>query len=97
MGGMPLLLAHRDIIYEDDAILLPGHAYFNCVFRRCTIHARDGQTYLEKCSFENCVWHFDSIVSNADQIQALRQLLEFAESSVVQEPAPPPGETEPKS
>ena len=81
---MPLLLMHRDTVFEDDTVLLRGNAFVNCTFRRCTLVFRDGVSMLESCSFESCIWHIDYVVSDREEAEALVRMLGFIEQGLPQ-------------
>jgi hypothetical protein len=67
MRVMTVLLRHDNIAFEDEVVLVTGHAYFNCVFTRCTLIVRSlSDTHLENCRFNGCVWHLDVLVYDVD-------------------------------
>jgi hypothetical protein len=60
---MTVLLRHDNIEFDDEMVLLTGHAYFNCVFTRCTLVVKSlSDTHIENCQFRGCVWHLDVLV-----------------------------------
>jgi hypothetical protein len=64
---MNVLLRHDNIAFDDEMVLLTGHAYFNCVFTRCTLVVKSlGDTHLENCRFQGCVWHLDLLIFDVE-------------------------------
>lgn len=82
MDDQVRLLMHKDVVYEDDDVLLTGHAFVNCTFRRCTLTLRDGASHMERCTFEACVWRLDMLVHDVSQMQHLRSLMAYIERSL---------------
>jgi hypothetical protein len=87
------LILHRDVVYEDDTVYLNGQAYENCRFAKCTLVIRDGPLNLSSCSFEDCVWHIDTLLYDIAQAKALGQLLTNIEANLSQSNRDEPAET----
>jgi hypothetical protein len=62
---MSVLLAHREVVFEDATVYVTGHAYLGCTFRRCTLVYNGGAGNFERCRFEGCVWHVNMVVHDA--------------------------------
>ena len=73
------LTRHENKTFSDAMIYLAGHAYINCRFERCTLFLRNTSALLDRCTFENCNWHFDYDVlwSEPQTLANLRGVLEL--------------------
>lgn len=72
---MPTILRHDDVTFEDAVVPMAGHAYFNCTFRKCTMLYR-GFMHCDGCHFEACIWHFDLLITDANEWLDLNQFME---------------------
>ena len=79
---MTLLLAHEDLVIDDQVVYVTGHAYRRCKFNRCTFFIRDLHAIFEHCTFAGCVWHLDMIIHDPQQVPALQQLLQIVAQSL---------------
>lgn len=62
-GPRTLLIDHRDIVFEDDIVYMTGHAFYNCVFKRCTLVFKGFPgPMLVGCSFGGCAIHIDCVL-----------------------------------
>jgi len=64
-------LRRDNVTFRDQTVYMAGHAFVNCVFDHCTIVVREATGVLEKCTFNNCVWHLDLFVSDRERFQQL--------------------------
>jgi hypothetical protein len=73
---MPALLRHDNVTFEDETLCVTGNAYVGCRFERCTLQFVGGvQSYFDRCTFTNCVWHFNVVISDSAQADALVELI----------------------
>ena len=63
---MPVLVRRENVTYRDQVIYMAGHAFVNCTFDHCTMVVREATGVLERCNFNNCVWHLDVFVADRE-------------------------------
>jgi hypothetical protein len=73
---MPALLRHDNVEFADETICVTGNAFVGCRFERCTLQFIGGVlSYFDQCTFANCVWHFNVVISDTSQTDALLELI----------------------
>jgi hypothetical protein len=72
--GVTLVL-HEGTPFQDATIHLSGHAYFNCVFTRCTMVYNGGPCHLEGCSMNSCSLHLNVTIYDSNSLEAIRTML----------------------
>jgi hypothetical protein len=74
---MPVILRHDNVTFEDQTIYLTGSAYIGCTFRRCTLVLMGfPPPMLDNCTIDSCVFHLNLVISDVDQANELRKVLE---------------------
>ena len=73
---MPALLRHDNVSFADETLCVTGNAFIDCRFERCTLQfVGDVLSYFDRCTFTNCVWHFNVVIGDSQQADALVELI----------------------
>jgi hypothetical protein len=68
------LLLHEGKTFEDQTILVVGHAYVRCRFDRCTIvWEHPGPGLMDDCTFGICVWRLRLSINDIDDWKAVQE------------------------
>ena len=78
------LTKHENETFESQTIRLAGHAYFNCMFKRCTLIFTNTACALNNCHFDSCHWRieYDVLWCEQNTVTPLKRLLEVIEAGM---------------
>ena len=70
---------HEGETFESETVWITGHAYFGCIFKKCTMIVTNGPGTLNNCKIEDCTWRLEFNVSRftLDTIAKIRSILDL--------------------
>ena len=80
------LTKHENESFLNQTVYISGQAFINCTFTACTLVLRETVYHLERCAFERCNWHVDSVLmwGSPESLREIKALVNMIEQSQAQ-------------
>ncbi|MBF0104117.1 MAG: hypothetical protein HQM16_02210 [Deltaproteobacteria bacterium] len=85
--GKISLTLHEKEQFESQTVMLSGHGYVRCVFKKCTVVVTNSPLMIKHCQFYNCNWRFeyDVLWGNRGHTKLLKEIIAMIEGGTVKD------------